>query len=298
MKKVTDPTPDVGVIVGRFQVHELTPAHIDLIKTVCDNHKKVIIFLGMPSILGSQNNPLDYEARKQMIEGVFPSVIIMYLKNMKSDHKWSAQLDTKIKDLVGPSQSVMLYGSRDSFIKSYHGKYKTQEMVQETFYSGSEIRKSISLKVINTPEFRAGVIWGSFNQYSKCFCTVDIAIFNEDYTKVLLARKPDETKFRFVGGFSDPKSDSYEADARREVQEETSLEITDLKYIGSFKIQDWRYKNEQDCIKTLFFTSKVMYGRPEANDDICELKWFDISSVKEDDLVDEHHILLNSLKNK
>jgi len=38
---------DVGIIVGRFQVHKLTEAHFKLIDTVLKRHKKVIIFLGV-----------------------------------------------------------------------------------------------------------------------------------------------------------------------------------------------------------------------------------------------------------
>ena len=297
MKKVEKPTPDVGVIIGRFQVHELHSAHLDLIQSVCDLHEKVIIFLGLSPLMVTQNNPLDFESRKQMLVDSFPKVLVMYIKDTPSDENWSKDLDEKIKDLVSPTQSVVLYGSRDSFISHYSGRHSTQELLQETYISGSEIRKGISKKVKNSTEFRAGVIWGAYNQYPKCYPTVDIAIFNEDYTKILLGRKPKESKFRFVGGFADPKSDSYEADARREVQEETGLEVGDLKYIQSFKVQDWRYKNEVDCIKTLLFKCKVMFGRPTANDDIAEVKWFDFSTLTADMLVREHGKMLEPLQN-
>jgi bifunctional NMN adenylyltransferase/nudix hydrolase len=185
-----------------------------------------------------------------------------------------------------------LYGSRDSFISHYHGKYKTQELIQEIYISGSETRKTISKKVKNTSEFRSGVIWAAYNQHPKCFPTVDVAIFNEDYTKLLLARKSKEDKYRFVGGFADPKSESYEADARREVGEETGLEIDNLNYLGSFTIDDWRYRGEADKIKTLFFATKVSFGRPQANDDICEVRWFDFNSNAIGDNIMPVHIPL------
>ena len=49
---------DIGVIVGRFQVHDLTEGHRDLIDTVANRHDKVIVFLGTPrdSKL-TRNNP-------------------------------------------------------------------------------------------------------------------------------------------------------------------------------------------------------------------------------------------------
>jgi bifunctional NMN adenylyltransferase/nudix hydrolase len=295
MKKVQKPSADVGVIVGRFQVHELHDAHLDLIQSVCSEHEKVIIFLGLSPLMVTQNNPLDFESRKQMIFDKFPNVIVLYIKDSHSDTVWSADLDEKIKDILGPNQSVVLYGSRDSFISHYHGKYPTQELIQEVYISGTEIRKSISKKVKASPDFRAGVIWAAGNTYPTCYPTVDIAIFNDDYTKLLLARKPKEDKYRFVGGFADPKSENYEADARREVAEETGLEVSDPKYIGSFSVNDWRYRHEVSKIKTLFFIVKMVFGRPQANDDICEVRWFNFDETTRQYIIEGHLPLFDKL---
>jgi bifunctional NMN adenylyltransferase/nudix hydrolase len=110
--------------------------------------------------------------------------------------------------------------------------------------------------------------------------TVDVAIFNEDYTKILLGKKANEDQYRLIGGFADPGSDSYEADARREVREETGLSITDPEYIGSYRIDDWRYRGEPDRkIKTLLFVAKVFSGSARAADDIAEVRWFEIDDL-------------------
>jgi len=63
---------DVGIIIGRFQVHQLTQAHKELIQFVIDRHTKVVIFLGLSPLLVTRNNPLDFESRKQMILKEFP----------------------------------------------------------------------------------------------------------------------------------------------------------------------------------------------------------------------------------
>lgn len=295
MKKVQEPTLDVGVLVGRFQVHELHEAHRELIQSVCDTHDKVLIFLGLSPLMVTQNNPLDFESRKQMILKEFPEVNVLYIKDVKKDDPWSNKLDEQITDLVGPMTTVMLYGSRDCFISHYTGKFPTTELLQEKYVSGTEIRKSIGRKVKNTAEFRAGVIWAAYNKYPTAYPTVDIAIFNEDCTKLLMARKPLEAKYRFVGGFADPRSGSYEEDARREVQEEAGIEITDPQYVGSFFVDDWRYRQEVDKIKTLFFKVKHMFGKPIAGDDICEVRWFDVDKLKPEDLVSGHGKLLEKL---
>lgn len=296
MKKSKNKPSDVGVIVGRFQIDKLHEAHINLIQGVCDIHPKVIIFLGVSPCMVTRNNPLDFESRKQMILEQFPKVNVLYVKDTPDDNVWSKDLDEKIGDLITPSQTVTLYGGRDSFIKYYGGKHKTQELLQEVYISASEVRDMTSKRVMASSDFRAGIIWGVYNQYPKVYPTVDVAIFDAQYRKVLLGRKPKEDGYRFIGGFAAPESESYEVDARREVMEETGLEIGNIIYIGSYKIADWRYKNEQDKIKTVFFKAKITFGTPKANDDIAEVRFFDIKELNKENVVNAHHILLDALK--
>lgn len=295
IKTTTQDEADVGVIVGRFQVPILHEGHLGLIQSVRDKHKKVIIFLGLAPAKCSKNNPLDFEARKQMLLEAFPKINVLYTKDCKEDAVWSRKLDEQIGDILSPAQTAVIYGSRDSFIPHYTGKYPVRELVPTSYVSGSEIRKDICREVIATPEFRAGVVWAMGNQYPKCFPTVDIAIFDEDGEKLLLGRKPDEKQYRFIGGFADPKSPCYEADARREVKEETGIEITDPEYIGSTIIDDWRYRAEPDKIKTIFFAAKYQFGRIQADDDIAEVKWFNIKELTADDIVNTHCPLLAML---
>lgn len=304
---------DVGIIVGRFQVPALTEAHTKLIESVISSHEKVIIFLGVSGISpvpSTKRNPLDFEMRKQMIEEKFKDVIVSHVRDMKSDISWSKQLDEKIDDLTSPKQSVMLYGGRDSFINFYKGKHKTEELAPEVYVkiSGTEVRETLKNKVESSAAFRAGAIWANENQYDHAISVVDIAILNEDCTKILLGRKSYEKEYRFFGGFVDASRDtSYEMTARREAKEESGVEISDPVYICSKQITDWRYKNEKDKVYTTFFAAKYLYGSISPSDDIDECKWFeindgqvgrlagfDISSI----LVGEHKILFNELQEK
>lgn len=278
--KVEEPHYDVGVIVGRFQEHELHSAHRNLIQHVCDEHDKVIVVLGLSPVVGTQQNPLDYEARKQMILDEFPEVTTCFIKDVNDDALWSKRLDERVEDILTPTQTAVLYGGRDSFIRHYSGKFSTRELHQEEWVSASEIRRSIAkASTHGNPEFRRGAIWAAFNRFPTAFPTVDVAIFNDNWTKLLLGRKPYEKQFRLIGGFANPESETYEQDARREVMEETGVEITDPQYIGSAKIDDWRYRGEVDKIKTLLFVAKYQHGTPKPNDDIAEVKWFAVSEL-------------------
>jgi len=293
----------VGVLIGRFQVPKLHEIHKELIQTVAQTHPKTIVFLGLAPIPSTRNNPLDFESRKQMLLAEFPDITVLYIKDCKSDEIWSKHVDKQISDIIGPNDTVLLYGGRDSFIKHYVGKFATTELESDRILSGSEIRKEISKKTKASAEFREGVIWGAHNRFPVSYACVDVAILNEDETKVLMARKPEEKEYRFVGGFADPSSPSYEADARREVVEEASIEITDPVYLGSILVDDWRYRNEIDKIKTSLFVCKYMFGKPEAHDDICEIRWILVEDLQKEayierNLVPEHRRLTRMLFEK
>jgi len=302
MKRKVEKT-DVGVIVGRFQVNELHPGHLDLIKSVVAEHDRVLIFLGLSAARVTRTNPLDFEARKHLIQQSFPSVEIHYIKDQPYDDIWSKDLDTMIHDMVGPGHTVTLYGGRDAFISHYKGDHPVQELVQDSFTSGTLERKKLSRKVKESPDFRAGVIWAAYNQWPHSFPTVDIAIVDKDKNRLLLARKDNEEQYRFVGGFAGSK-ESLEESARREVMEETHCEIGEMKYITSMPIDDWRYRGEEDGIVTTFFEAAYIYGPPKADDDIVELRWFDIGDLVhnvadqfalEDTVIDTHMPLVKAL---
>lgn len=294
--ELKDKQYDVGVIVGRFQVHELHDAHLDLIQTVVDQHAKVLIFLGLSPLPNSASNPLDFQARKQMILESFPDVSVLYIKDQYEDRRWSADLDNHIRSVIGAHDTVVLYGGRSSFIGHYTGKFDTRELepANGVYFSGTETRRQIAKgATVNSEDFRAGAIWASAARFPVAYTTVDVAIL--DGERILLGRKPGESQYRFIGGFSDPATPSFEADAIREVREETGLEVGDLKYVGSTLVDDWRYRSEQDGIKTLFFTAKYLHGAPRADDDIEEVRWFVRDFLKSEQLIQAHRPLLDML---
>ena len=295
-EKVTKAT-DVAVIVGRFQVNELHEAHIDLITSVLNKHDRVLVFLGNSTIRNTLNNPLDYRARRTMIADKFPTVEIHYINDNPSDTAWTKNLDKLIGEQLLPMQTVTLYGSRDSFLKCYSGKHNTCELEATTFISGTEVRRRVCNNYPPTADYRAGMIAATAYRFPTAFQTVDIAVVN-DKGELLLARKPEEKKWRFIGGFSDPASVSLEEDAKREVQEEAGVEVGNITYLGSTLINDWRYRGEIDKIKTALFVAKYVFGKPEGADDVAEVKWVSINNLTKNDIVETHHVLIDMFNEK
>ena len=288
-------TYPIGALVGRFQVHELHEAHKYLIDQVAKNHKKVVLFLGVPKVVGTKKNPLDFDSRKRMIQHHYPDIVILSLPDFGDDRRWSSELDKRVKE-VYPIGDILLYGGRDSFIPYYKkggGQFDCEELNEYgTFVSGTEVRKMVSEEVKDSVDFRAGVIYQSYNQYPKVHPCVDVAITDND--KVLLAKRPYEDAWRFIGGFSRPTDSSYEHTARRKISEDagSNLSITNLTYIGSIQVPDWRYQSEEDKIMCILYKTTKGWGRIEPSDDVSELKFFNIEDLNEEMMVNEHKILM------
>lgn len=306
-KQINEKQYDIAVIIGRFQVPELHDAHKALISPLYSKYKKLVIFLGIAPVINTRRNPLDYETRKLMIEEEYPKAVVLPIPDINNDQLWSQRVDDRIREIY-PRGEVVLYGGRDSFIPHYKGKFDTKELVTNVYISGTEFREHVSKETKASKDYRIGLITAAYSRYPLVIPTVDIAIVDFDKRKFLLGRKANEDKYRFIGGHVDATDNSLEHAARRETYEETGVEASDFKYIHSELLEnEWRYKNEEDKIMTSFFICSYMYGPVKPNDDIVELKWFDIDDIynkdnaftldvfRSNNIVDVHYSLFNKL---
>ena len=189
---------------------------------------------------------------------------------------------------------VDLIGGKDNSLSHYSGLFNTVSVpvkVEHTHINATDIRRSVN-QALDSPDFRRGVIYQINAEYPKVYATVDIVIFDQAEKNILLGRKPLEDKWRFPGGFSDPTDDCFETSAKREAHEEVgNIEFGPFSYIGSLKIDDWRYKKERHKIITNIFKTHYLWGAPKASDDLAEVKWFSIEELTKDYstvLVGEH----------
>jgi len=299
MKNNTDIKPEkfeIGVIVARFQVNKLHEGHEKLINMVNKNHKKVIIFLGVPVVGNNKDNPLDFATRKAMLQYSYPNAVVLPLKDQRSDVTWSKMLDSDIKVPYG-DLSAVLYGSRGSFIGHYKGGYDVIELTSDVVASGTDVRNAVSKEILQTEDFRAGIIHATYAARAVTYPTVDIVAYNNE-GQLLMAKKPNETKYRFIGGFVDRTDESWEKAARREFSEETGgeIEIGDFNYVGSTSIKDWRYSNSESGIMTSLFIVEYLWGIIKPTDDIESLHWVSPMDVDvESEVMEEHKFLYYSL---
>ena len=291
-----------AVIIARFQTPYLHQGHKELIAQVKQNHAKLIILLGVSPIKGSRKNPYDYYTREKMIKKDYPEVIVLPISDNPSDKIWSDNLDNLLKSVFSAEQ-FCLYGSRDSFIPYYSGKFETVELPEHGDYNATELRKQYADKVFDSNDFRAGILYAYYNQYPKVYPTVDVALFRNNRSEILLGKKAINNKWRFVGGFSDPEDACYEDAAKRELTEECGeMQTTAMQYETSAKINDWRYRSEVDKIITLLFSCDFIEGEPQAQDDIADLAWFKLTDlplmIKDGSISEEHIELFNFITGK
>jgi bifunctional NMN adenylyltransferase/nudix hydrolase len=287
---------EVGVIVARFQSPFLHEGHLEILNAVISKHPRVIVFLGLSPLKCTFNNPYDFSIRKAMLEEKFPNVETFYIEDVGDNGVWSQNLDRMIAKSVGPSHKVVLYGSRDSFIRAYSGRYPTVELVPTKYISASEIRREAGIKAKNTLDFRLGIAHAVQNQFPSFKLAVDMAVINFETDELLFARKPGRKLLCFPGGFTDPSKDMCIEDAAiRETQEETGLVTEIYRYVGSTKVDDARYKAEQDKIMSALFIMKYIEGTPKAADDIEFVTWKKFGQFGDTEVSDNHRPLLHML---
>jgi bifunctional NMN adenylyltransferase/nudix hydrolase len=268
----------VGVIIGRFQVPELHAGHLKLFTTVADQSDRVVVLLGISPIDGhTAENPLTFDQRQHIVLASLASVtplvragapVILPLADCRTNEEWSGQIDALLHAAY-PNDDLTLYGGRDSFVDAYRGKLRVEHIVAIPAIPVAGTINRAAIKETNSPDFYRGQIYALQRQHPRVHCTVDVAFVRNsesNITDTLLIQRVDSGQWCFPGGFVDPTDLSIESAAKREMMEELGLTTeTVLEHIGSFRIDDFRYRGSRDKIITTFFMAHYAWGMPVLN---------------------------------
>lgn len=273
----------VGIIIARFQVPEPHPGHTHLIRFVAERHKETAILLGYHGGVRTKRDPLTVEERTIMLRQAFPDLPFMVegiQDHPYSSEMWSRNVDALIEKMF-PGRSAILYGSRDSFIPYYSGKYLTYEVPPLEVPSGTKAREALAFP--HTKDARAAIIWDQMHRRNFMYSTSDLAIVRSDIQHVLLGTKPSfDGRGVFFGGHAEKKDTGARSVATREGGEEVEgVRIADPVYIDSVTVNDPRYRGTEDGVMTNFYYAEYLGGTPEANDDITRVFWVPRQKLKE-----------------
>jgi ADP-ribose pyrophosphatase YjhB (NUDIX family) len=101
------------------------------------------------------------------------------------------------------------------------------------------------------------------------------AVCVDDDGRVLLTRRavePSAGSWDLPGGFVDEHEHPLDA-LRRELREETGLEIEPLDLLGIW-MDEYGGDSTAESTLNLFWRARVLGGEPLAADDVAELRWF------------------------
>lgn len=283
-----------AVVIGRFQVPDLTAGHAAVLRYAASREHvtTVLVLIGVAATRATQRDPLNFETRAAMItrwyehEGLQPPLVVAPLPDQPTHMAWARGVDAAVVSCA--TIPARIFGGRDSALGCYvehGGHWPVEEIDMVTPDSGTILRDRLKWQPSSSRDFRAGVIYAVMSAVPAVYPTVDVVIHRKQ--EVLLARKPNDVLWRFPGGFCDPTDHSLEYAAAREAREETGLEIGPPVYVGSSQIADWRYLRGPEAILSAVFVAQYIFGHPVARDDIAAVKWVPRPDVAAQ-LVPEH----------
>lgn len=279
-------TRPLGVLVGRFQIHTLTDGHKYLFAQVAGRCSRVLALVGVPPVLGTRRDPLDYLVRARMLQDYWtdayregPELTVLPSIDCPSNEEWARRIDQMI-DAVAPGQAATIFCGPDGCGPLYRtagGRHPIEVIESIPGHTHATMARA-ALQRRHTEDFRAGVIYFSERRWLNPLPIVDVAVIKGE--EVLLGQKADEhVRWRLIGGFVDLADRTLELAAKREVMEETGLEVGNLRYAGSALIDDWRYRSTPEQMLSTVFVADYVFGNPQPKDDIARVAWHSIPEV-------------------
>ncbi|MCH5235334.1 MAG: NUDIX hydrolase [Muribaculaceae bacterium] len=117
-------------------------------------------------------------------------------------------------------------------------------------------------------------------KYPHPVVTADCIVFNKENDKIfvlLIQRKNDPYKdcWAFPGGFVNINESAEDA-AKRELKEETGLEISTVEQLKAYSNPD---RDPRERVITIAFIAVSKLKHVKGGDDAKEARWFDISTL-------------------
>lgn len=271
----------VAIIVGRFQVDDLSEGHQKMLRMAYEECERVIVFIGS-RVVRSAADPLPYYMVANSVKGVQCASVEVYEQLDNPDNEvWIQSLMNQVGNLTEKDDELWFYGGhgeKDSFLDVMPLGINRRHVPYDGELSGTELRSRIGYH--NTWVFRAGYIKAHLDAFPSCPSVVDAVITKGN--QVLLGFKEKTGKYCVIGGFADDGDGSLEHSTSRETKEEGGLIIPPdaWKYLMSMQCDIFSYSRTIQPYTSVFHTEyKESYGEPQAGDDLDSIGWVDLDKA-------------------
>lgn len=241
---------------------------------------------------GSRNNLVPIEEVKRKLGELYPSRPIIIVKAIRNSKNWAQSIINEYYITGGDTSVNMVYFDNEFLFNRFNdglGHNDLSSMISIPYDFSSIPKIDINKTKINK-SFIDGMVYANQLKYPAVVPTVDLGIILRSephhYDSIILGKKEGDDFLHFIGGFVDPTDESYEDAVIREAFEETGIiiEKSELKYLGSTRINDWRYGDQIDKIITHLYAveynlelSEMVRRYMKPCDDIIELVNFNLS---------------------
>jgi 8-oxo-dGTP diphosphatase len=127
-------------------------------------------------------------------------------------------------------------------------------------------------------------------EYKNPIPTVDAIIQNSN--SILLVKRskdPYKNQFALPGGFVN-EGETIEEAIKREVYEETSLEVHPIDILGVYSDPK---RDPRGHIMTVVFIVLIVRGNPSAGDDAKEISWIPIEKISDIKIAFDHKLVIH-----
>jgi mutator protein MutT len=128
-------------------------------------------------------------------------------------------------------------------------------------------------------------------EYKNPIPTVD-AIIQKSTNSILLVKRskdPFKNQFALPGGFVN-EGETIEEAIKREVYEETSLEVHPIDILGVYSDPK---RDPRGHIMTVVFIVLIIRGNPSAGDDAKEISWIPIEKISDIKVAFDHKLVIH-----
>ena len=126
-------------------------------------------------------------------------------------------------------------------------------------------------------------------EYKNPIPTVDAIIQNS--SSILLVKRskdPYKNKFALPGGFVN-EGETIEEAIKREVYEETSVEVHPIDILGVYSDPK---RDPRGHMMTVVFIVLIIRGNPSAGDDAKEISWIPIEKINDIKIAFDHRLII------